>query len=104
MKRTIVLSVVFGFLGLVLVLGQTLPARSGPAMDDERMTQMMKMMGEMQAEMKGMRQQMQGMGPMHGRMEQMMGEMGRMRTMMEQHRGQMMKQCSGAEAPAAPSK
>jgi len=76
MKCTIVLSVVFGFLGRVLVLGQTLPARSGPAMDDERMTQMMKMMGEM----------------------------GRMRTMMEQHRGQMMKQCSGAEAPAAPSK
>jgi TolA-binding protein len=104
MKRAIVRGAAFGLLGLALVLGPTGSARSGPAMDDERMTQMMKMMGEMQEQMKSMRQQMQGMGPMHGRMEQMMGEMGRMRTMMEQHRGQMMKQCPGAGAPAAPSK
>jgi hypothetical protein len=52
--------------------------------------------------MKGMRQQMQRMGPMHGRMEQMMGEMGQMRAMMEQHRGQMMHECPEGK-PAPPS-
>lgn len=100
MKSVIVRGSLVGLLGLGLVLGPTLPARSGPAMDDERMSQMMKMMGDMQEQMKGMRQQMQGMGPMHGRMEQMMGEMGQMRAMMEQHRGQMMQECrEGKPAP-----
>lgn len=106
MKRVIVRRAMVGLLGLGLVLGPTLPARSGPGMDDERMAQMMKMMGDMQEQMKGMRQQMQGMGPMHGRMEQMMGEMGRMRAVMEQHRGQMMQQCpEGKRAqPSVPDK
>jgi hypothetical protein len=90
MKRAIVGGAMAGLLGLGLVLGPTVPARSGSALDDERMAQMMKMMGDMQEQMKGMRQQMQGMGPMHGRMEQ---EMGRMRAMMEQHRGQMKHEC-----------
>jgi hypothetical protein len=106
MKRVIVGRAMVGLLGLGLVLGPTLPARSGPGMDDERMAQMMKMMGEMQEQMKGMRQQMQGMGPMHGRMERMMGEMSQMHAMMEQHRGQMMQQCSagGPAQPAVPHK
>jgi hypothetical protein len=100
MNRAIVRSSMVGLLGLGLVLGPTVPARSGPGMDDERIAQMMRMMGDMQEQMKGMRQQMQGMGPMHGRMEQMMGEMGRMRAMMEQHRGQMMHECpEGKLAP-----
>ena len=103
MKHAIVLcAVVVGLLGLVLVLGQTPAAGSGPAMDDERMAQMMKMMGEMQEQMKGMREQMKGMG----RMERMMGEMSQMRAMMEQHRGQMMQQCpaGGPAQPAVPHK
>jgi uncharacterized membrane protein (DUF106 family) len=96
MKRAIVLrAVVVGLLGLALVLGQTPAAGSGPAMDDERMAQMMKMMGEMQEQMKGMREQMQGMG-------HMMGQMGQMRAMMEQHHGQMSHQCRSA-GPAQPS-
>ena len=94
MKRVIVGRAMVGLLGLGLVLGPTLPARSGPGMDDERMAQMMKMMGDMQ-------EQMKGMGPMHGRMEHMMGEMGRMRTLMEQHRGQMMQHCAEGK-PAQP--
>lgn len=101
MKRVIVGRAMVGLLGLGLVLGPTLPARSGPGMDDERMAQMMKMMGDMQEQMKGMRQQMQGMGPMHGRMEHMMGEMGRMHALMEQHRGQMMQHCAEGK-PAQP--
>jgi uncharacterized membrane protein (DUF106 family) len=96
MKRAIVLrAVVVGLLGLALVLGQTPAAGSGPAMDDERMAQMMKMMGEMQEQMKGMREQMQGMG-------HMMGQMGQMRAMMEQHHSQMSPQCRSA-GPAQPS-
>ena len=54
MKRVIVGRAMVGLLGLGLVLGPTLPARSGPGMDDERMAQMMKMMGDMQEQMKGM--------------------------------------------------
>ena len=45
MKRVIVGRAMAGLLGLGLVLGPTLPARSGPGMDDERMAQTMKMMG-----------------------------------------------------------
>jgi hypothetical protein len=68
----------FGILGLGPAIGaaQTTHAGAGHAMDDERMFQMMKMMGEM----------------------------GRMRSMMEEHRGQMMKQCPGAAPSAAPTK
>lgn len=103
MKRAIALrAAMVGLLGLALVLGQTPAAGSGPAMDDERMAQMMKMMGEMREQMKGMGEQMQGMGPMRGRMERMMGEMSQMRAMMEQHRGQMMQHCP-AGGPAQPS-
>jgi uncharacterized membrane protein (DUF106 family) len=102
MTRAIVLRVVFGLLGLALILGPTPAARSGPAMDDVRMAQMMKMMAEMQEQMKGMQEQMQRIGPMHGRMGQMMGEMGRMCAMMEQHRGQMSHQCPSL-GPAQPS-
>ena len=103
MKRALMRRGVVTVLGLALVLGPTAAARSGPAMDDERMTQMMKMMGEMQEQMKGMREQMQGMGPMQGRMTE---QMGRMRAMMEQHRDQMMQQCpaAGPAHPSAPHK
>jgi hypothetical protein len=86
MKRAIVLrAVVVGLLGLALVLGQTPAAGSGRAMDDERMAQMMKIMGEMQ---------------------DLIGEMGQMRAMMEQHRGQMMQHCpaAGPAQPAVPHK
>jgi hypothetical protein len=103
MKRALMRRGMVTVLGLALVLGPTAPARSGPAMDDDRMTQMMKMMGEMQEQMKGMWEQMQGMGPMHGRMTD---QMGRMRAMMEQHRDQMMQQChaAGPAQPSAPHK
>jgi hypothetical protein len=103
MKRALMRSGLLALLGLAFVLGPTAAARSGPAMDDERMTQMMKMMGEMQEQMKGMQEQMRVLSPMHG---QMMGEMGRMRAMMEQHRGQMMQHCpaAGPAQPSAPHK
>jgi hypothetical protein len=103
MKRALMRRGVVTVLGLALVLGPTAAARSGPATDDERMTQMMKMMGEMPEQMKGMREQMQGMGPMQGRMTE---QMGRMRAMMEQHRDQMMQQCpaAGPAHPSAPHK
>jgi hypothetical protein len=105
MKRLIVSSVLFGFLGLGLAVGhaQHAPSGAGHNADHARMVQMMKMMGEMQEQMKGMQEQTQGSGPVHGRMEQMMGEMARMRAMMEQHH-EMMQQCPGAGAAAAPSK
>ncbi|HET6367355.1 MAG TPA: hypothetical protein VFG27_09030 [Pseudomonadales bacterium] len=103
MKHALMRGGVLAFLVLAFVVGETPPARSGAAMDDERMTQMMKMMGEMQEQMKGMREQMHGMGPMH---ERMTDQVGRMRAMMEQHRGQMMQQCpaAGAAHPSAPHK
>ena len=112
MKRLIVFSVLFGFLGLGLAVGhaQHAPSGAGHNADHARMVQMMKMMGEMQEQMKGMQEQTQGMqeqtqgsGPVHGRMEQMMGKMARMRAMMEQHH-EMMQQCPGAGAATAPSK
>ena len=107
MKRALgVRAVVVGLVSIALVVGQAPLARSDSAMDDARMTQMMKMMAEVQEQMKGMREQMQGTGPMHGRMDHMMGEMGRMRAMMEQHRSQMQRQCpaAGPAQPPAPPK
>jgi hypothetical protein len=73
MKRALMRSGLLALLSLGFALGPTAAARSWPAMDDERMTQMMKTMGEMQEQMKGMHEQMRGLGPMHG---QMMGRWG----------------------------
>jgi uncharacterized membrane protein (DUF106 family) len=88
MKRALMRSGLLALLGLGFALGPTAAAPSGPAMDDERMTQMMKMMGEIQEQMKGMQEQMRDMSPMHGRM------------------GQMMQQCpaGGPAQPSAPHK
>ena len=101
MKRLIVSAGLFALLGFGIGVGYSQPAHSGkgPVVDDERVSQMIKMMEEMQEQMKGMREQMQGMGPMHGRMGHMAGQMGQMRTMMGQHRGQMMQHCP-APAPS----
>jgi hypothetical protein len=102
MRRAIVLrAVMVGLAGLALALGPTPAACSKPAFDEERMTQMIKMMGEMREQMQGMREQMQGMCPMHSRMEHMMGQM---RAMMEHHRGQMSHECpsAGSNQPPVP--
>ena len=96
-----------GLLGLGLTLAPLSAAapETGPAMDNERMSQMMKMMTEMQGQMREMQGRMQGMGAMHGQMGQMMGRMGQMRSMMEQHQHEMTEHCPmGAAAPSAPSK
>jgi hypothetical protein len=72
-----------------------------PGPGEERMTQMMKVMEQMQGQMKQMHEQMyeQMQGQMKQMQEQMMGQMG---GMMQQHRGEMMKACHGAAASTAP--
>lgn len=95
-----------GFLGVALYLAPLSVSTAGaaPAMDDERMSQMMKMMADMQTQMRDMQGRMQGSGPMHGQMGHMMGQMGQMRGMMEQHRRQMMEHCPGSSTPSTPTK
>jgi hypothetical protein len=76
-----------------------------PGPEEERMTQMMKMMGDMEQQMGQMQEQMkgmQGMGGMQGRMGQMRGSMRQMHTMMQQHRAGLQHGCPGAMAPATP--
>ena len=74
-----------------------------PGPEDERMTRMMKMMGDMQQQMGQMQEQMKGMGAMQGRVDQMRGSMEQMQAMMQQHRAEMQQHCVGAMAPATPS-
>jgi TolA-binding protein len=79
-------------------LGSALAQRaSGPA--DERMTQMMKMMAQMQDQMKQMNGQMTQMKQMHEQMGQMKQMHEQMSSMMQQHRAEMQKLCPGAAAP-----
>ena len=84
MKRLIVSGALMGLLlGFGPAIGHAQPARSGagPVVDEERMAQMMKMMGEMREQMSGMREQMSGMRE-------------HMRAMMEQNRGHMSHGCA----------
>jgi hypothetical protein len=92
---------------VVVGLGPAVAQRGGPAgppaFDDERMTRMMTLMGEMRDEMQRLQEQMgtaNGMGPMRGRMQRMMGAMGDMQQLMQQHREQMFQRCPYAPPPA----
>lgn len=96
-----------GLLGIALNLVPLSGAtpETGPAMDEDRMNQMMKMMTEMESQMRDMQGRMQGMGAMHGQMGRMMGQMGQMHGMMEQHHRRMMEHCPAAPgSPSAPTK
>jgi len=66
--------------------GSVLAQQPNPGPEQERMTQMMKMMEQMQGQMKQMHEQM----------------MGQMISMMHQQHAEMQKACHGAAAPAEP--
>ena len=97
-----------GLLALSLGFGLASPSvagpEMGPAIDEERMSRMMKMMTDMQSEMGEMQGHMQGMGAMHDQMGQVMSQMAQMRGMMDQHRRKMMEHCPLGSAPSAPLK
>ena len=97
--RTVIAGLaMLGFLGVFFEPALAQGPNPGPG--EERTAQMMKMMEQMQGQMKQMHEQMQGqMGQMKQMHEQMMGQMG---GMMQQHRGEMMKACHGAAASTAP--
>ena len=96
--------VVAGLAMLVLLgvfPGSALAQQPNPGPEEERMAQTMKMMEQMQGQMKQMHEQM--MGQMQGQMKQMREQMmGQMSRMMHQHRAEMQKACHGATAPAEP--
>ena len=99
---------VFALLAVFLtpVTAQKPSVSPSPGPEEEQMTRMMKMMGDMQQQMGQMQEQMkgmQGMGGMQGRMGQMRGSMEQMQAMMQQHHAQMQQHCAGAMAPASPS-
>jgi TolA-binding protein len=105
---TIVASLALLGLFLAPAIAQKPTGSPSPGPEDERMTRMMKMMGDMQQQMGQMQEQMkgmQGMGAMQGRMGQMQSSMHQMRTMMQQHHAEMQQNCAGAGAmaPATPS-
>ena len=87
-------------LAMLAVLGAlfapALAQGPNPGPGEER-TQMIKMMEQMQGQMKHMHEQMQGQ--MMQTHEKMMGQMS---GMMQQHRAEMMKACHGSAAPTAP--
>ena len=90
---------------LAPAIAQKATGSPSPGPEEERMTQMMKIMGEMEQQMGQMQEQMkgmQGMGAMPGRMGQMQGSMHQMQTMMKQHHAEMRQNCAGAMAPATP--
>ena len=81
--------------------GSALAQQPNPGPEQERMTQMMKMMEQMQGQMKQMHEQM--MGQMQGHMKQMREQMmGQMSSMMHQQHAEMQKACHGGAAPAEP--
>jgi TolA-binding protein len=85
---------------LAPALAQNAKGTPSPALEEEHMTRMMKMIGEMEQQMGQMQEQMkgmQGMGGMQGRMGQMRGSMEQMRAMMQEHGAWMKDRC-----PAAP--
>jgi uncharacterized protein (DUF885 family) len=96
--------VVTGLAMLVLLgvfPGSAFAQSPNPGPEQERMAQMMKMMEQMQGQMKQMHEQM--MGQMQGQMKQMREQMtGQMSSMMQQHRAEMQKACHGAAASAEP--
>ena len=90
---------------LAPALAQKPMGSPSPGPEDERMTRMMLMMGDMEQQMGQMQEQMkgmQGMGGMQGRMGQMRGSMQQMHQMMLQHRAELQRGCPGAMAPATP--
>jgi uncharacterized membrane protein (DUF106 family) len=96
--------VITGLTLLVLLgvfAGSALAQSPNPGPEQERMAQMMKMMEQMQGQMKQMHEQM--MGQMQGQMKQMREQMmGQMSSMMHQHGAEMKKACHGAAAQAEP--
>jgi len=103
---TAVASIALLAVSLAPAIAQKPTGSPNPGLEDERMTRMMKMMGDMQQQMGQMQEQMksmQGMGAMQGRMDQMRGSMEQMQAMMQQHRAEMQQHCAGAMAPATPS-
>lgn len=81
--------------------GSALAQSPSPGPEQERIAQMMKMMEQMQGQMKQMHEQM--MGQMQGQMKQMREQMmGQMSSMMRQHGAEMQKACHGAAAQAEP--
>ena len=91
---------------LTPAIAQKATGSPSPGPEEEQMTRMMKMMGDMEKQMGQMQEQMkgmQGMGGMHGRMGQMRGSMEQMSAMMQEHRTWMKDRCPAA-VPTAPKK
>ena len=104
---TLVASVALLAVLIAPAIAQKQTGSPSPGPEDEQMTRMMTMMGQMEKQMGQMQEQMKGMqsmGSMQGRMGRMMGSMEQMSAMMKEHHAQMQQRCPGVAAPSTPKK